>query len=94
MEGSSLLHLKGNDRGLITDLQKHKSLQGMWFGTGEKREQTNGRSSLVYAGVLSYLFLYDSLYVENTSSKYTKSLDNNLMHNRVNISNKKGSIFG
>ena len=89
MEDISLLHLKGNDRGLITDMPKHKSLKGMWFGTSERREQTNGRSSLVYARVLSYLFMYDSLYVENTSSKYTEALDNNLMHNMVNISNKK-----
>jgi len=42
VEGMRLLHLKGNDRGSTSDLQKFKSLQGRWFGSRERKEQDGG----------------------------------------------------
>ena len=39
VNGISLLHLKSNDRGSTTDLQKYKTLQGRWFGSEERKKQ-------------------------------------------------------
>ena len=39
VNGISLLHLKSNDRGSTTDLQKYKTLQGRWFGSAERNKQ-------------------------------------------------------